>query len=472
MKIALLFLPSWSVQTCPMGLACISAALRNDGNQVKVFDWNVELFRRLGPKLWDLTLDFDWRDSKRFDDIVLPQIKPMLDELLNSVLAESDDAVGFTVWGSSLRAVSYASKYLRKRSPCLKILWGGPNVLWPDIYEPFGFIDAAVVGEGEAAAVATVRAWTENRSLEAIPGLIWNDRKNDKIVHNPRSPGLAINQIPIPDYSDFDFEKYLERLVPIQLSRGCVANCSFCEEKKWLWPGFQMKEPRRIVDEFLALKEATGINNFCSADSLMNGDHRKLEQVADILLEENAGIYWGGNMRIDVKLTPALLKKLKASGCNWVTFGVESGSDEVLKYMRKGIRGHHIATTLRNVHEAGIKIGVNIIVGFPGEYETQYQETVRMLDECREVISNISTAQFALTPRSPIAWNLPAYDILLDEKGQVLWDDKPNDATGWYSRDKTSTREVRTERLSHLRSHIEANLTSIVHNRLADGDIP
>jgi anaerobic magnesium-protoporphyrin IX monomethyl ester cyclase len=455
-----------------MGLACIAAALRQDGNQVKAFDWNVEMFHKLDRALWDLDNDFDWRDPQRFAESVLPRIQPMLDGLLDAVLADSYDAIGFTVFGSSLMTVSYASKYLRARSSTIKILWGGPNVLWPDITEPFAFIDAAMVGEGEAAAVATVKAWTEKRSLEAIPGLIWNDRETGNVVHNPRAPGLAINQIPIPDYSDFDFGRYLERIVPIQLSRGCVANCSFCEEKKWLWPGFQMKEPRRIVDEIRALKEATGLSVFCSADSLMNGDHRKLEKVADLLIEENLGVAWGGNMRIDVKLTPALLKKLKAAGCHWVTFGVESGSDEVLKYMRKGIRGHHIATTLKNVHEAGIKIGVNIIVGFPGEYEAQYQETVSMLDECREIIANISTAQFSIGPRSPIACNLKAYDILLDENDQVVWDDKPNDAAGWYSKDKTLTREVRTERLFQLRNHIEANLTGITHNRVADGDVP
>jgi radical SAM superfamily enzyme YgiQ (UPF0313 family) len=150
---------------------------------------------------------------------------------------------------------------------------------------------------------------------------------------------------------------------------------------------------------------------------------------------------------------------------------VESGSDEILKYMRKGIRGNHISTTLKNVYDAGIKIGVNIIVGFPGEYESQYQETVRMLEQNRGYISNISTAQFAIGPRSPIACNSKVYDILHDEKGDIVWDQRSWDGLGWFSKNRESTRETRTDRLLHLRQHLESNLSSIAHNRVADGDL-
>jgi anaerobic magnesium-protoporphyrin IX monomethyl ester cyclase len=469
MKVALLFLPSWSVQAAPLGPACISASLRKAGHEVNVLDWNVELYHKLDLSLWDLANDIDWRVPSFFLTRCLPKLAPELDKLLEALLASNYDVVGISVFGSSLHTTAYVSKFIKERSPSTKIIWGGPNILFPDIQkEFFAYADAAVVGEGEKAAVEVLDAWTHGRSLAGISGVVWKEKY--EVIQNPRSPGLEIDALPLPDFSDFHFDKYLERLVPLQFSRGCVANCSFCEEKKFLWPGFQMKNPRRIVDELVGLQKATGISSFCAADSLMNGDHRKLEQLADLLLEEKVQVYWGGNMRIDVKLTPELLRKLHRAGCGWVTFGVESGSDEILKYMRKGIRGHHIAATLKNVHEAGIKIGVNIIVGYPGEYESQFQETVRMLEESQSYISNISTAQFSIGPRSPIAINSKVYDILHNENGEIVWDETP-DGVGWFSKNRESTRESRTNRLMVLRDHIENKLTGIIHNRVADNDV-
>jgi radical SAM superfamily enzyme YgiQ (UPF0313 family) len=382
-----------------------------------------------------------------------------LSELAERIAAEGFGAIGFTMYKTNALAVGWMANFMRLLSPEIKIVVGGPEVAFTDWhslihYQFNGGVDAAVVGEGEGSAKALFKAWQTGESPLGIPGVIMV--REGKVEFSGRPAPLDVNGIPPPDFSDFDLKAYAARAIPVMFSRGCVANCSFCTEKALLWPSFQMKSGAGVLEHLDHLSREHGSRQFWATDSLLNGNHKKLEEFLDLVIAGGHQFVWGGNMRIDKRLLP-LADRLKQAGCVWVTFGAESGSNSVLKAMRKGITRDDIVRVMTLVHSKGIKTNVNLIVGFPGETESDFQDTLRLVDEIGEFMGAVSTTIFTTDPHTDVGRNPGKYGILTRDDGAIVMDhSSPYFGNDWFSVSGDSTPEIRLDRLYKLRERIRA----------------
>ncbi|MDI6797443.1 MAG: radical SAM protein [Desulfatibacillaceae bacterium] len=419
MRIALVMLPCWSVFTPPLNLSYIARVLRQEGHAVTVFDFNARLWRAMQGQeedWWDFAQYERWQNSQIFEEQTLPTVKPLLDSLLKEIASRGFEAVGFSVFHTTAPCVRYASKMLKEACPGIKIVWGGPACTphWVkgDIEEET--VDAVVIGEGEATAPELFNALAKGASICGMAGVAARGADGKMLCGKKRPPVLA-HELPLPRYDDYDLSLYRFSQLPIMMSRGCTGACTFCQETVFFKP-YRMRPAAHIVEEIEQDIKQYGIREFSTCDSLLNGNHKILEQVADLICERRLDISWGGYARLDRRLTVELLGKLKKAGCKWLSFGLESGSQKVLDLMNKGISLEQAAQTIKATFEAGIEAHINLIVGFPGETEDDFDMTLDFISGNWQSISIVNTGEtLGVGPGMTLFEKPKAFGILTDK---------------------------------------------------------
>lgn len=452
MKIALIIPPAWSIYMPPLGAAYISSALRKCGHQVDVFDYNVDILPQIHPdqnEMWERKHLNNWSVDNLFRENLKDRVMPLLwPRILAEIVKENYEVVAFSVYSTSTPTTRITCQRLRSIGFKGKIVLGGPSVV-PELMGSWfeaGLIDAAVAGEGELPAQILMQRLQDKQQYEDIPGVL--------TVHNFRNPPppklMEMSTLVIPDFTDYNFEKYSEKSLPIQMSRGCTAACSFCSETYL----FRSRPPEAIVEEFEIGYKKFGNTFFNVADSLINSSAKFTREVCELLVEKNMPIKWGGNARLDKFLTKDLLELMAKAGCHYLSFGLESGSNKVLKLMRKGIRAESAEVVLRDTHAAGIIANVNILVGFPGEEEEDFQDTIDFLERNKLYINGVSPGgTLGIGVGSHIHKKPAKYNVKLNDDSSIFYDEK----LGWVTEDGRNTEPVRYERLRRLREFLYSN---------------
>ncbi len=452
MKVALVIPPAWSTYMPPLGAAYIASALRTSGHEVTVFDYNVDILPIIHPdqnEMWERKHLNNWSIQNLFDKNLRNKVMKLLwPRLQRDLLINKFDVIAFSMYTTSTPTTNFIVKILRKFGCKAKIVLGGPSVVKEHMVPWFeqGLIDAAVLGEGESAAQELINRISRKEQYENIPGVM--------TMHNfkfpPQAKLMEMDTLVIPDFTDYDLDKYIEKSLPIQMSRGCTAACSFCSETYL----FRSRPPESIVKEFEIGYEKFGNTYFNVADSLINSSAKFTKEVCELLVERNLPIKWGGNARLDKFLTRELLDLMAKAGCHYLSFGLESGSNKVLKLMRKGIRAESAAQVLKDTYEAGIIANVNILVGFPGEEEEDFQDTLDFLEQNKKYIKGVSPGgTLGIGVGSHIHRRPQKYNIKLNNDDSIFYDD----TLGWVTEDGRNTEPVRFERLERLKKFLFAN---------------
>ena len=456
MRIALVLLPAWSVDTAPLGISCVAAALRDAGHDVDVFDANVALWRASDrapdPDPWDYGSYQQWEKQDLFAQQVLPWLGPGLQRVAAQLVDGEYGAVGFSVFGTSRHASLYVAERLRAEAPHVKLVFGGPAMKSYAFDEALyaGVLDVAVTGEGERTAREVVRTWESGESVVGLPGTITVDAAGQLVRGAERSPA-DIEQLPPPSFDDYDLEQYRLRALPLSMSRGCVAACVFCTELCY-WKPYRARTPHDVLAEIRRGVERHGVHRFEIADSLINGHHGKLETLLDLIVAEELDLKWAGYFRFDRRLTRALLEKIVAAGCTRMSFGLESGSQRVLDLMNKGTTVEQASRVLRDVRDVGLDAYVDIIVGFPGEREEDVQLTLDFLAAHADCVHTVNTGEsMGIGPGMDLWEDLPRYGVQQDEHGYIAL----GPDGGWISLDGASTWTSRRATLARVRQFLE-----------------
>ena len=226
--------------------------------------------------------------------------------------------------------------------------------------------------------------------MDNIKGLIY--KKDGNIISNSRASITDLSALPFPDFGDFDLNKYAyhEKVLPIITTRGCIANCTFCGETNQI-SKFRQVPAKRVADEIQNNIEMYGVKIFRINDSLVNGNLRVLEEWIDEIISRNLQVEFGAaQSRIDGRMSDQLLKKMEQAGCKLIQYGVESGSNRLLKIYRKGITVDEAYDVIVRTKNAGISIQVNIMVGHFEETLLDYLKTIIFLIKVRKYISYVN----------------------------------------------------------------------------------
>ena len=256
-------------------------------------------------------------------------------------------------------------------------------------------IDYIARKEFDLAVVAVA----EGRRLEDIPGVSF--LRDGTYVHNPEPPPLTTEQLDALPFSsevyarDLDYRKYNSPYcqypyVSLYTGRGCPARCTFC-----LWPqvttghSYRTRSVGNVLEECAQLKRLfPEMKELFFDDDTFTADPARAVAIARGL--GKLGITWSTNSRANVDRET--LRILKDNGLRLFVVGYESGNEQILKNIRKGVSAERARRFTRDCHDLGILIHGTFILGLPGETRETIEETIRFAQEMQPETLQVSLA--------------------------------------------------------------------------------
>ncbi|HSG17323.1 MAG TPA: radical SAM protein [Anaerolineae bacterium] len=215
-------------------------------------------------------------------------------------------------------------------------------------------------------------------TMSGIKGLCW--RNGDEIVVNLHRPFIAdLDDMPIPMHELLPLQKYRMPLIKgpftfIVTSRGCPAGCTYCIKHVSYQFGTRLRSPELLVEEMWQLKEL-GIHNIHMYADLFTVNRDQVVNLCKLMIEEDIQIRWTCNSRVDY-VDQEMLDLMGKAGCWLISWGIESGNEQILRHARKGAYPDKAERALRWAKEAGIKNWGYFIIGLPGETEETIRQTI------------------------------------------------------------------------------------------------
>lgn len=281
------------------------------------------------------------------------------------------------------RALNVASA-LRQRRPDTPIVLGGPHVSANAAHAlSFPVFDYGVLGEGEATLDELCRVLDGGASPAQIPGLAWRDGQQ-LAINPPRTPLENLDLLPFPAY-DLIQDLAVYRPPPcnykkspvanIITSRGCPNQCTFCDRAVF-GQRLRQRSAQNIAAEIEFLVNSRGVREIAFVDDTFTIRPQRIRDLFAILDEKRISFPWTCMSRIDT-VDEDLLRFMRDHGCWHISFGIESGNEEILRRIKKRISLAQARQVLPWCAKLGIRTKGFFIVGHPGETEETIDETIR-----------------------------------------------------------------------------------------------
>jgi anaerobic magnesium-protoporphyrin IX monomethyl ester cyclase len=347
-----------------------------------------------------------------------------------AIEAERPDIIGISiVLQQQLFSSMTFCALIKEHFPNIHVTIGGNTVtrlrdVLPDNSALFALFDTAVIYEGETAFLQLIDAVGAGRGMTQVPNLIYRDTSG--IHTTPLTFAEDMGTLPPPDFDGLPLEKYFvpDRILPYLATRGCYwGRCEFCDHGEGYTAGYRTKKIDQIVEEIKGLRDKYRTRHFHFTDeSYPPALFRKLTRK---LVETNTGIVWTTHMRFERSLLEEnVWKDAAASGCKYLHMGYESGNERVLKLMDKATTTDVIHKSLELSANVGIWNHVMGFFGFPGERREDALDSIRFLDDNKELIHSIGFGTFDLSKHTPVAkhpekfgvtpYKNPEWDLALD----------------------------------------------------------
>lgn len=214
--------------------------------------------------------------------------------------------------------------------------------------------------------------------LEGVKGLAW--RKGDEIIINLPRPFIPdLDDLPMPMHELLPLKSYRMPMIKgpftfIVTSRGCPAGCTYCIKHVSYQFGVRLRSPEKLVGEMQRLKEL-GTHNIHMYADLFTVNRDQVMELCQRMIDAKLNIRWTCNSRVDY-VDKELLEMMAKAG-NWlISWGIESGNEQILKHAHKGAYPDKAERSLNWAHQAGIKNWGYFIIGLPGETEATIRQTI------------------------------------------------------------------------------------------------
>lgn len=369
----------------PYGLCCLASVLEKEGHEVKILD-----SARYGLAQSEISMQ-------------IGNFKP--------------DLVGISVYSIGASHAVKTAEAIKDEFGDIPIVVGGPHVtVYPDDLAQYSnLFDYLVVGEGEYTLLELAEAVSNGGDLNEIKGLYF--RQNGKVVKNmPRPLMENLDELPFPAFHLIDnIESYTPQLlvykkrpvITLVTSRGCPFACIFCNSvwtRKW-----RANSAEYVVDlvEYAIKKFNAKEINF-QEDTFALKKERVLE-ICRLMKERNLDIIWTASVNLKT-LNREVIRAMKDAGCWLVSCGIESGNDEVLKFIRKSINKETVKRVTGWLDEADIKIRGYFMMGHLTDTKETVEETVAFAKSLPLYTMNMSILY--LSPGSQAREMADAYGVV------------------------------------------------------------
>src|SRR3989344_49161 len=305
-------------------------------------------------------------------------------DILELLKKEGPDIVGIS-FGTQIRFSAFDLIRLIKESfPDAPVAVGGPHptLTAQDTLENIPEIDFAVRGEGEISFLNLVKSIEAGKDYSVIRGISFRD--NGKVIHNP--PELPIHDLdalPFPARDLLPIEKYdkttilsKKRTLNIMTSRGCPYWCVYCSTSEQWGHRIRHRSPKNVVDEIESIfKDYPFIEGMRFFDDVFTMDKKRVIGICDEILRRKLNFVWECEARANT-IDRELVAGMRRAGCEFIDLGIESGSDRVLKNIKKGITVEQAIAAAKTIKEAGIGLKAFFMHGLPGETYEDIKKTV------------------------------------------------------------------------------------------------
>lgn len=378
----------------PAGVSIISAVLKKAGFQYKLFDTTLyppkgETFDEYRKKIHQVKSHSNVGDME--GKVKTKTSNPHTDftNLLNSY---KPDIVGLSVLTDTFEmGLEYAKIAKIKNIP---VFAGG-------IYPTFApekviankYIDYICMGEGEYAVLELCKSLANDKPIDKIKNF-WIKKENGNIIKNELGPLVNVNELPYPDYSIFEPDRFYRpmqgkvlRILPMELHRGCPYTCAFCEDpsQNLLYKSrgiaktyHRSKSPKRVIDELHYLIDKYGANYiYFNAETFFAMPNRDFVELADLYEKEIKLPFWLQTR--PETITEERIKLLKKMNVSNINVGIEHGNEKYRKeVLQRSMSNALIISALKILDNANIPVTVNNILGFPDETRELVFDTINL----------------------------------------------------------------------------------------------
>jgi radical SAM superfamily enzyme YgiQ (UPF0313 family) len=296
------------------------------------------------------------------------------------------------------------SREAKRLNPELFIVFGGwhPSLLTGQTLNE-DFVDAVVRHQGEATLVEIVQRLWAGKPLDLIPGCWF--KRDGRILQNPDRPSIGLSDLPTPAYELVDFDAYEqasgERKLPYATSIGCPYACNYCTDMVFYNRHFNAFEAATVATQLAKLVTQYRLTDIALVDSNFLVDVHRAVAIARAIFDSGVRFRWSFQTSTDLlcRLTDDEAKLLGASGVNHIGFGTESASPEVLRAMNKRHQSiPDMYEAAAKCERAGIRVTYNLIFAYPGEKDSDRNETFRVMGEIADRHQNVSFSPNLFTP--------------------------------------------------------------------------
>ena len=361
MKIALIYYRENYTPAPPIGILYIGTVLEKEGHEVIVVD--------SFPAINDVNVE--------------------------KICDFQPDLIGLSVLTTGHQIAVKYTNILKRRLKSALLCWGGVHAtsIPVQILEQEKEVDFVVVGEGEQTMSEVCNALSLSKDLKAlkgIKGVMYRD--NGVLIDNgPRAFIGDLNTIPIPNRELLKTPAYswylsppgiirgqfLKGITTIYASRGCPYHCIFCCSHEVAGRKYRLRSVDNVLEEIRYLKKEFNIKGVYFNDDTFGIHKPWVYEFCERLNKEDYKLVWGVQTRAHL-IENKMLSAMKSAGCMQVDIGCESGSNKVLKNLKKGIKVEHILNAFQCAKEVGMDTYCTFILGNPGETIEDIKETERI----------------------------------------------------------------------------------------------
>ncbi|MCK4413990.1 MAG: cobalamin-dependent protein [Candidatus Eisenbacteria sp.] len=361
MRVLLVQHASENTEAYPLGLGIVAAALLEAGHEVD------------------------------FIDLALAPGDPL------AMLAERAgggevEALGFTLLTPQYGEFLHLAHRFRSLRPGIPIVAGGPHAqaLPEETLRDKG-ADVAVLAEGERVAPRLFEALARGSGLEEVEGIAFLEPEGTFRMTAPAPQVADLEAVPYPPWELIRPDRYPgryhgQRYANVLTSRGCPYRCVYCHRGPTGGRRVRMRSIAHVLGEVRRLHRDFGIGAFGFRDDIFTFDRARTWALCDALLAEPGRIYWNCETRVD-RVDRELLAQMRRAGCICVDFGIESGSDEILRRLRKQATVAQARAALRYCREVGMPTRAFYLIGTPWETPQTLEETITFAKETKATMS-------------------------------------------------------------------------------------
>jgi len=288
-----------------------------------------------------------------------------------------------------MRDVAWEIARSAKASGVVTIVHGSDSTDNPALFLENGF-DYVLCGEAEASLCDLCASILRNEEVSDIDGLVRLGpqgkiiRSKQRLASNPAWPKLsspARDLIDLKPYHRAWKQAHGQFSLNMVASRGCPYKCNWCA-KPISGNIFHLRSAAAVADEMLDLKRRACAEHIWFADDIFALDHRWVGEFADEVNRRRASVPFKIQTRANL-MTDATVENLRRAGCQEVWMGVESGSQNILDAMDKGLTISSVIDARDRLKHAGIRACYFLQFGYPGEYWPQIQQTIALVRDTR-----------------------------------------------------------------------------------------